>query len=379
MKLLEFITTQGELIMQEWENYARTVMPEAKLDIEALRDHILSLLEFIARDMESPQTKSQQTDKSRGLGEKEGGEENSAAETHAAIRLEEGFDIIQMVSEFRALRASVIKLWIKQRNKADDDSEDIIRFNEAIDQMQMEALIRYNNGLNHSRALFLGTLVHDMRNPMATISNATGLLKMIDHDEKQKKMIDMIERSSKIVIRLISDMIELTRARLKGILISPEPMNIGNAARETAKEAEMSAHRGSVVVVTEGNLDGNWDSLRINQMLSNLIGNALQHGPADAAVKVDVKGGVKDVVLSVHNTGKGIPAQELPLIFDPLMRGKGEEQKESEGTSLGLGLFIVKEIVTAHGGTIEVTSTEQDGTMFTAQLPRNSGPAHTAA
>lgn len=382
MKLQDYILSHKEAIMQEWENYARTVLPDANMDSKALRNHISYLLEFVAKDMCAAQTNSEQTDKSRGLGTKEEGKENSAAEMHAAIRLEEGFDIIQMTSEFRALRASVIKLWNRERNKegtqTDDGCEDMIRFNESIDQMQMEALVRYNKSLNHARALFLGTLVHDMRNPMGAISNSLEILKTINNlDDTQKKLVDIIERSSKNVTKLVSDLIDATRARLKGIQISREPMDIGVAARQAASEAEMSSHRGPVTVETEGNLDGEWDGARINQVLSNLVGNALQHGADGSAVKVIAKGERDDVVLSVHNAGKPIPAKEIPTIFDPLSRGMDAAQQKSEGTSLGLGLFIAKEIVSAHGGKIEVTSTEEGGTTFTARLPRRSEPTHT--
>lgn len=380
MRLAEFILDCKEPIMQEWEDFAGTVLPDAAMDSKALRNHVSYLLDFIARDMESSQNSAQQFDKSKGLGEKEGGKEDSAAEMHALVRYDDGFDIVQIASEFRALRASVIKLWNKKRNQAEDDCEDVNRFHESVDQVLMEGLKRYNEVEKSTRSLFLGALVHDMRNPLGVISNSIELFKLIDDlDETQVNIMKQIERSNKTVIKLVSDLIDATRARLgENMPVSRAPMNIGEAAKQAAQEAEIAAKRGSVSVETQGKLDGEWDAGRINQVFSNLIGNALQHGDSNGAVKVTARGETEGVVLSVQNTGKPIPPSEIPMIFNPLKRGNGEEQKKSESSSLGLGLFITKEIVEAHGGKIEVTSTVKDGTTFSAWLPRKPPPqSHT--
>jgi len=150
---------------------------------------------------------------------------------------------------------------------------------------------------------------------------------------------------------------------------------MGEAAKQAAKEAELAAQRGSVRVVTQGDLESEWDMRRINQMLSNLIGNALQHGESHTSVKVTAKGEKEGVALSVQNSGMPIPPSEIPTIFNPLKRGRGEEQKKSASSSLGLGLFITKEIIESHGGKIEVTSTAEEGTTFFAWLPRQPQPS----
>jgi signal transduction histidine kinase len=374
MLLSEFILVRKELIMQEWEDFARTILPEAKMDDLALRNHISRLLDFIAKDIGSAQTKAEQSDKSKGWGDKEGGKKDSAAETHALMRYESGFDIIQMASEFRALRASVITLWSKESDKAQDECEEVNRFHESIDQMQMEALARYNDSLNRARNLFLGTLIHDMRSPLSAVANAAEVLKATHSlDETQKKMIGVIERGNRTVAALVSDLIDAIRVQLgKGMPISPAPMNLGEAVRNAAQDAEVASQRGAVRVETEGDLDGKWDGTRMRQVLTNLIGNALQHGASGGAVDIVAKGEPDGVVMSVHNWGKPIPDAEIPAIFDPLNRGKGKKQKQSEASSLGLGLFISKEIVRAHGGEIDVASTEKDGTTFTIRLPRES-------
>lgn len=379
MRLSEFILSRQELIMQQWENFARTILPEAQLDSKALRNHISYLLEFIARDMETTQSRLQQSDKSQGLGQKEADASDSAAEMHAAIRYVEGFDIIQTASEFRALRASVIRMWEKERDKAEDDCDDVNRFHESVDQMLMEAITRHHEDETRARNLFLGTLVHDMRNPLGAISNAVEFLRMLDNlDEPQSKMINQIARSNKTVVKLVANLIDVTRAKLgKGMPITTDRMNMGDTARQAAKEAEMSAQRGSVTVETHGNLEGEWDNARIHQVFSNLIGNALQHGGGET-VRVTVKAHDDRVMLSVHNEGKPIPEGDIALVFDPLKRGRDDEQKQTEATSMGLGLFITREIIGAHGGKIEVTSSEEEGTTFSAWLPRRPAVADTS-
>jgi signal transduction histidine kinase len=119
----------------------------------------------------------------------------------------------------------------------------------------------------------------------------------------------------------------------------------------------------------EGDTQGVWDGRKLNQMLQNLIGNALQHGSSNNAVKLTLRGEADSVRLTVHNDGAPIPPEALPTIFDPLVRS-ANEALNGPTTSLGLGLFIVKEVVKAHQGTIEVSSNEADGTLFTVVLPR---------
>lgn len=124
------------------------------------------------------------------------------------------------------------------------------------------------------------------------------------------------------------------------------------------------------MVHAEGDTTGVWDAGRLAQLLQNLIGNALQHGSNKRDVTVTLTGEPDTVRLTVHNFGAPIPEEAIGTIFDPLVRSADEELGQPS-TSLGLGLFIVKEVVDAHSGTIEVSSNEVDGTLFTVVLPRN--------
>jgi signal transduction histidine kinase len=164
----------------------------------------------------------------------------------------------------------------------------------------------------------------------------------------------------------------LTRARLgSGITIIREPMDMAFASRQLVDEMR-ALHPGRTFTLDiSGDTGGEWDKPRIGQVLSNLIGNAVQYGFSDLPVGVTITGGLKDVSVAVHNEGVPIPRDVIRVIFDSLVRGEADEGDTS--TNLGLGLFITKEVVTAHGGTIHVTSSEKSGTTFTARFPRSAG------
>jgi hypothetical protein len=149
MRLSKFIQENMEQIMEEWENFARTIPAPEYMSHSALRDHIKELLEFIIRDIETYQDSLSQSERSKGRGPEEGGpDKNSPGQTHAELRSASGFDVVQIASEYRALRASIIKLWTKKLEKIDQSVIlDLIRFNEAIDQAFMESIVRFKRQL----------------------------------------------------------------------------------------------------------------------------------------------------------------------------------------------------------------------------------------
>jgi signal transduction histidine kinase len=376
MGLAAFIRSNEEAIVAEWEAFAQTYLPSAAhMDRSALRDHIIGLLRFIANDLETSQTERERSQKAKGQGPKEGGVHDSAAETHADLRFTGGFDTVEMISEFRALRASVIKLWRVEWAKTEtaDILPDLLRFNEAIDQVMTESLSRFTNKVNHSGSLFIGTLVHDFRGPLVAAYNSAQALVMRGKlDAEQVKLVSQIETSTSRISGLVSNLIDAVLIRLdKGMPIAPAPMDIGTAVQEAAKEVQAAHPDRNILIETSGDLKGEWDRARVGQVLSNLIGNAVLHGLKTSAIAVAAKGAGQEVVLSVHNEG-AIPPDVVATVFDPLPRGEDENQIQNEKARLDLGLFITKGIVTAHGGKITVTSSEEEGTAFTVQLPRKN-------
>jgi signal transduction histidine kinase len=371
MTLASLIRTNTEHIVGEWEAFAQTLVPAATdMSPSALRDHIKHILDFIAADIESSQTRPEQIKKSRG--EKPNGFEPSAAEAHAALRLAGGFNLDQMVSEFRALRASVGRLWVAQLTGATNlDILELIRFNEAIDQQLTESIRHYTRKLDHSRSLFLGILSHDLRNPLGAARMSAQLALHIGSlSERQAMLISQIIDSTGRATEIISHLLDLTRARLgSGFPVLKEPMDFGFISRQLVDEMRTMHPDRTFDLEISGDTAGKWDKSRIGQVFSNLLGNAVQYGFTGLPIAVAIKGDPEEVVLSVHNDGVPISPIAMGKIFDSLVRGE-DRGKMPGSTNLGLGLYITKEIVSAHGGTIGVTSSEKGGTTFTARFPR---------
>jgi len=373
MRLSEFIVLHVDRIVDEWELFAKTITPAAEnMDSAALRDHARSILLASARDMCKPQTPAEQAAKARGEGPEKTPSLDEAGASHGELRHTVGFDLVQMTSEFRHLRACVIRLWVNSLQSPDlAYFQDMIRFNEAIDEALAESTATYAEQVNRSRDIFLAILGHDLRAPLQAVSMSTELLlRKAELDGDALKCAVNILRSTGHLAVMVGDLLELVRSRLgKRLPIELAPMDLAEAAREAIARACASQPECNPTLDVQGDTRGTWDPRRLDQMLQNLIGNALQHGSSKREVTLRLRGEADSVRLTVHNDGAPIPCDAIPTIFDPLVRSASEELGEPT-TSLGLGLFIVKEVVDAHQGTIEVSSREIDGTTFTVVLPR---------
>ena len=170
---------------------------------------------------------------------------------------------------------------------------------------------------------------------------------------------------------MITDLIELTRVRLGGgILIKPTHTCMRRICTNVIEEMKAIYPKRTFQLNCDDEFPGEWDEARMSQVLSNLLGNAIQHGDVKTPVTVTVKGDTNGVELSVHNEGTAIPAKMLPRLFDCLFQGSSDQRAaDDNSTSLGLGLYIAKEIISAHGGAIEVQSSDDEGTTFVACLP----------
>jgi len=186
MRLHQFILEHIEQILAAWESFARSVETALPtMDAKGLRNHSEHILRTVAQDMQTPQTERQQIAKSLGRGPTS--EEDSPAQTHAVTRFVAGFSMDQMVSEYRALRSSVLRLWLAESRIEDThDVQDIIRFNEAIDQALVESIARYGEAVESTRKTVLGVLGHDLRSPLGAVLMASDILRknvnMTDRD-----------------------------------------------------------------------------------------------------------------------------------------------------------------------------------------------------
>jgi signal transduction histidine kinase len=375
MRLSDFIVQNVDRIVDEWEKFAATLTPAAdSMNSVELRDHAKSILLAAARDMNTAQTKAEQIAKAQGEDVGKTPTLDQAAASHGELRHTVGFDLVQMTSEFRHLRATVIRFWAESLNTPEiAHFTDMIRFNEAIDEALAESTAAYAERVNRSRDIFLAILGHDLRAPLQAISMSSEvLMRKAGLGDAEMAYIKRIKSSSKHMATMVKDLLEFVRSRLGVTLpIERKPMEMTVACRDAIDEASAGHPDCDPVFTTSGDTQGDWDRARIDQMLQNLIGNALQHGAATHKISVSLVGGENHVSLSVHNDGEPIAEEAIGSIFDPLVRTLNEEAgTNNPSTSLGLGLFIVKEVVNAHGGSITVTSNFGDGTTFTVVLPK---------
>ncbi len=377
MRLADFIEQNTEPILVEWVAFAKLAAPAAEaMDVTALRDHAAEMLKTIVVDLRTPQTSGEQVAKSKGRSDGAADGDETAAEAHGSGRAVSGFTIGEMVSEYRALRASVIQLWTRAAGSLTrgDDLQDLMRFNEAIDQAIAESITRYTEDLDRSKEMFLAILGHDLRSPLgAVIMAAQFMLETNELSEPHLTLATRIVRSSTRMNRMVGDLLDFTRSRLgSGVPIVRGEMNLEKET-ENAIDEMTSAHPGRTFELdATGDLQGNWDCARISQVLANLLGNAVQHGVARSTIRVTLRGEADEVLLTVHNRGQAIPRADLPGLFGPFKRLTGDHIPTTAASSLGLGLYIAERIVTAHGGTIHAESTEADGTTFTVHLPRTA-------
>jgi PAS domain S-box-containing protein len=221
------------------------------------------------------------------------------------------------------------------------------------------------------RDQMMGILGHDLRNPLGAVRVVAALLlRRGDLPEDVRASVREIERAGRRMIEMIGTLLDFTERRFRGSLpIAPEASDIHQTCRSVVEEALAAEPDRRIDLDLEGNGRGTWDPARMSQVISNLVANALKHGARDAPVRVSVAGDEDEVVLKVTNRGPVIAPALMPVLFEPFSRGSALRDT-SHGRGLGLGLYIAREIVSAHGGTIAVESTREEGTTFTVRLPR---------
>lgn len=370
-----FIRTHLEAIIGDWEAFAATLRPAALgLSAEELRNSAADILNAVADDMESPQTAAERLRKSHGLGEGDNGIDHTARR-HAGERLAELFTLNQLVAEYRALRASVVRHWMSSEWDGSTEVEQLLRFDEAIDQSLTEAIAWYEARNERNRDLFIGLLGHDLREPLATVMQSAEVLRHREVDDEQRLAIaDRLLRSARWMVRLTDDLLGFARLRFgSGIPLETRETDLADLCRRVIFELK-SDHPTTVIRASlPRRLAGHWDPARLAQLLTNLLVNAIRHGDG-AGIRLEAgeeDDSVDDSVwITVHNAGPPIPAAQLREIFQPFVsNGAGDGPAHR---SHGLGLHISQRIVEAHNGTIEARSSEADGTVLTVRLPKSS-------
>jgi phosphoserine phosphatase RsbU/P len=247
----------------------------------------------------------------------------------------------------------------------------MIRLNEAIDHVMIRSMSTYTERLILHRDQSAAIVEHDLKNPLTTIIVSASILGQHGKlDEQDAQVVSRIRSSATRMNALLSDLLDLTRSRFGASLpITLRPTDLVVVTDNVVSELRALHPDSDLRFESRGELQGEWDSKRLEQVISSLVSNALVHGARGAPVLVTAAPQDGGVVVTVRNEGPAIPETDLERIFEPAFRGEGARPGKNTA-NLGLGLFIVREVVRAHGGQVTVTSSAEGGTTFTVRLPR---------
>jgi signal transduction histidine kinase len=273
-------------------------------------------------------------------------------------RLFKGYDSGAVDFIYKPIEPRILK------NKADV-------FFELYRQRQQQALeLQERTETLRLNEMFSALLAHDLRNPLSAILASAQLLRKRGPDQASQDTAERIITSGKRMARMIEDMLDLARARLAGgIIVKREAADLKALLERVVSEHQAAAPTRSIVPFYLGDCNGSWDPERIAQVASNLIGNALTHGKTDIPVSVQLDGTHPQEVLLIVSNGGAIPPEVLPHLFDPF---RGSRHREGRQGGLGLGLYIVSQIIKAHQGSIDVKTGEGGMTSFSVRLPRTA-------
>ncbi|MBC8752627.1 MULTISPECIES: sensor histidine kinase [Paraburkholderia] len=377
MRLADFISRNMEPILAQWEAFAATLLPAAaNMESSGLRNDAQQILHAVAKDLRTSQTREAQYEKSLGRAPALIDATETAAQTHALLRARAGFDINQLAAEYRALRASVLRLWMDDCEPKAPDLNDIVRFNEAIDQALAESVGFFSAQVEQNRNLLLGMMGHDMRSPLQAIQVTASYLAALNAGNRVSEAAARLIRSGARIQALLDDLCDFNRTRLGlGINVMPTSIDLARVLADEIDELRAVHPDRQLELHVRGNLQGVWDGRRLQQLLQNLVLNAIKYGAQDTPVRVEVTGDATQVHIDVRNSGPAIERESLARIFDPLTRGADQQGEHDSATSLGLGLYIASEIAKAHHGAIDARSDETE-TSFSVSLPRADGTAN---
>ena len=369
MRLADFIQQNTQRILDDAVEFAITQAPEgAQLNHKRLRNDIPLILREIVADLRTAQSPEQQHAKAQGRAPLPAGPE-SAATKHGRSRADDGFGVNQMIAEYRALRASVLRLWASDEALVTAAIEDMIRFNEAIDQAVAESLVEFSRTVESWRNVFLGALGHDLRGPLTAVVGTAELLADSAKGTPHARQAERILSGGLQLCRLVDGLLDYSKSALgAGMTLHRAPCDLGAAISEEVDLLRATLRTTRITLHVASDACGHFDDARLREAVHNLVTNAAKYGDEGGEIRVTVDGDTDSTCIAVSNAGDPLSTDALNALFDPLRRGS-REANHGEHTSLGLGLFIVREIATAHGG--HVTARVEDGrTIFVITLPR---------
>ena len=369
MRLPDFIQANMQRILDDAVDFAITQAPEgAQLNHKRLRNDIPLILRDIVADLRTPQSAAEQRDKAQGRTAHATSPE-SAASSHGRSRADDGFGVNQMIAEYRALRASVLRLWAADQALSGDAIDDMMRFNEAIDQAVAESLLEFSRTVESWRNVFLGALGHDLRGPLAAVVGTAELLADTAQGTPHAHQAARILSGGQHLSRLVDGLLDYSKSTLgAGMQLQCTACDLGEAVAAELDLLQTALPEAPLRLQMQGATHGYFDDARIREAVHNLVTNAAKYGQRAAPIDVALTGDARSVRIAVSNAGQPLSSDALHALFDPLRRGSLPAHK-GEHASLGLGLFLVREIAIAHGGDV-AAHVDEGVTTFVIHLPR---------
>lgn len=378
MRVIDILRQRESDIVDEAARFAQSLAPFADeaVDSAVLRDHLPSVLRAMVRDLERPQTREEEIAKSEGRAPTSTAE--TAAEIHGRMRAESGLSVGQVVAEYRVLRSVVSRMWSDSAVHDSDSRNDMIRFNEAIDQAIAESVSFHSAEIRRWRYALLAVIAHDLRGPLQSMAMISEFLGERLRNTEHAPHIDRLASAAERLRILLDSLLDYSTTKFG----RPMRLNLAQANLAAALEAELDLVRSAhpevpFILQCDGDLYGLFDENRVREAFSNLLSNAVQYSEPRTPVRIVATNVQGQIRLEVRNRGEPIPAEAVHSIFEPLRRADAMRRAGTRH-NLGIGLFIVREVARAHGG--RVGATYDDGeVVFWLSLSKKTEPAGTSS
>jgi signal transduction histidine kinase len=356
MSLPTFLHESLDDILSEWERESGASAAEQT----ARRLHFGKVLRAVAEEMK--RIRAAHPNAPPAVAPREADESPAAApHSHAG----------QLVEDYASLRASVVRQWRKNHpSPTPDDLDDLVHFNEAMDRSLAELTATFSPSESQPNALFLGVLNHELRTSVASIlMSAQVLMHRSAPGSPEAKAAQRILRSCEQLRQTLDALSDFTKVRLGAQLdIDRVRDDMGVLCRQAVDDFTRVDPERKIRLTSDGDLSGDWDQARIREAIGGLIANAARFASRGSTVTIAASGhAAAEVTITVHGDGTPIDVDTLQTIFDPIAR---VESENATYAGLGLGLFIVRKVVDAHGGQVSVDASPEKGTTFTVVLPR---------
>jgi len=363
MSLPHFIHESLDDILSEWERECIEARRDAAPAVR--RVHFGKVLQAVAAEMKRSKASDPMVAATVAAFERGAASDGTPTAPHSHAS--------QLVDDYSSLRASVVRQWRRRHpDPSPADLDDLVQFNEAMDRSLAELAATFSPSESQPHSLFLGVLNHELRTSVASIlMSAQVLTHRSTPGSPEAKAAQRILRSCQQVRQSLDALSDFTKVRLgEHLEIDRVPDDMGVLCRQALDAFARIDPERKVRLTSDGDLMGDWDTTRIREAVGGLIGNAARFASRGSAVTIAVDGhGADEVKVTVHGDGTPIDVETLQTIFDPVAR---VESENATYAGLGLGLFIVRKVVDAHGGQVSVEASPERGTTFTMVLPRRA-------